>query len=77
MAKLNENEKKALDAIISTCDDLDGDLFTRLSDAITALMQEFNTNGHVAGGYIITLMNKGYIDLEPDDIYGVGLWVNQ
>lgn len=73
---LNENEKKALDAILATCDDLDGDYFTRLIDAADAVLKAFDNNGHVAGGYISDLIRKGIITLEDDDFYGTGLWVN-
>lgn len=76
MKNLNENEAKALNAIIETCDDLDGDLYTRLSDAVLAVMKTFDYNGQVAGGYIADLMKKGYLDEEPDEYYGMGLWVN-
>lgn len=76
MKNLNENERKALDAIIGTCDDLDGDLFTRLTDAVMAVMKAFDYNGQVAGGYIADLMKKGYLDEEPDEFYGMGIWVN-
>ena len=75
MTNLNENEKKALDAIIATCDDLDGDLFTRRGDALRALVELFR-DGFRAGGYYIDLMNKGYLSEEEDDGYGMGLWVN-
>lgn len=73
---LNESERKALDAIIATCDELDGDLFTRMSDAMLAVIKLFDWNGHVAGGYVADLMKKGFLDEEPDDFYGMGLWVN-
>lgn len=76
MNKLNENETKALNAIIDTCDDLDGYLFTRLTDAIVALCALFG-DGHVAGGYYASLLDKGYLSLEPDDFYGMGLWVER
>ena len=76
MTKLNANERRALNVIIDTCDDLDRDLFTRLIDAAQALMDAFDGNGQVAGGYIADLMKKGYLDLEEDDFYGAGLWVN-
>lgn len=72
---LNENERKALEAIVETCDDIDGDLFTRRNDAVLALVKLFK-DGFRAGGYYIDLLNKGYIDEEPDDFYGTGLWVN-
>ena len=75
MAGLNDNERKALDAIVGTCDDLDGDLFTRRNDALLALVKLFK-DGFRAGGYYIDLMNKGYLEEESDDGYGVGLWVN-
>ena len=74
--ELNENEKRALNAIIETCDDLDGELFTRVTDAGTAVLEEFDYNGHVAGGYITDLINKGFIEIEEDDFYGDGMWVN-
>ena len=76
MTNLNENERKALNAIIDTCDDLDGDLFTRMTDAMLAVMEAFDWNGHVAGGYMASLIKKGYLEEEPDDFYGMGLWVN-
>lgn len=76
MTKLNENEAKALDAIIATCDDLDGDLFTRM-DAVAFALIELFKDGHVAGGYIIDLEKKGYLDFEePDPMYSTGIWVN-
>lgn len=76
MKNLNENERKALDAIIETCDDLDGDLFTRKEDAAMAVLKAFDYNGQVAGGYISQLIDKGYLDFEEDDGYGIGVWVN-
>ena len=75
MAKLNENEKRALEAIKDTCDDLDGYLFTRRNDAMLALVELFR-DGLRAGGYYIDLLNKGFIEEEPDSFYGMGLWVN-
>ena len=76
MKNLNENETKALNAILSTCDDLDGEMFTRLQDAVMAVMEVFDFNGQVAGGYISDLISKGYLDEEDDEFYGTGLWVN-
>lgn len=75
MKNLNENERRALDVIIETCDDLDGDLFTRLQDIVLALIKEFG-DGHAVGGYITQLQKKGFIDFDDDDGYGVGIWVN-
>lgn len=75
MKRLNENERRALDVIVETCDDLDGDLFTRMSDVVLALVGVFH-DGKVAGGYIADLIRKGYLDVEPDDFYGDGVWVN-
>lgn len=75
MTKLNENETKALNAIVGTCDEIEGDLFTRLKDAVFALVDEFG-DGYVAGGYLVDLMEKGYLDVEEDDFYGTGIWVN-
>lgn len=79
---LNENENKALEAIVSTCEDLDGDLFTRLDDAIDAVAEMISGNPESrearfsAGAYITDLLKKGYIDEEPDDIHGMGIWVS-
>lgn len=82
MKKLNENERTALDAIVETCDDLDGDLFTRLEDAMEAVTKALGGNWKrtedrfAAGWYIADLMKEGYLDEEPDEFYGMGLWVN-
>lgn len=74
---LNENEKKALAAIVATCDNLDGDLFTRWSDLMNAVIKAFDMNGQVAGGYVKDLLDKGIIEPdEDDDTYGTGVWVN-
>ena len=74
MRNLNENETIALNAIIDTCDEIENDLFTRLSDAMLALVDAFK-DGKTAGGYFTDLQAKGYLELE-EDAYGVGVWVN-
>lgn len=74
--KLNENERKALDIILDTCDDIGEDYFTRMEDIVMPLLKAFDWNGQVVGGYITDLMKKGFLDEEPDDFYGMGLWVN-
>ena len=38
---LNENEIKAINAILETCDDIDGEYFTRIDDAIMAIVKVF------------------------------------
>ena len=73
--KLTADEKRALAAIIETCDNLDGDLFTRPADAVLAIIDTLGCSGQAAGGYITSLGNKGILDTEEDG-YGLGFWVN-
>ena len=73
--KLTADEKRALGAIIATCDNLDGDLFTRPADAVLAIIDTLGCSGQAAGGYITSLGNKGILDTEEDG-YGLGFWVN-
>lgn len=72
MTKLNENENKALSAICDDCDELDGYGFTRVGDALIALIGVFG-DPKVAGGYITDLIKKNLIefDLHEDEV-----WVN-
>ena len=74
MHNLNENEIKAMNAILETCDDIDGEYFTRLGDAVLALVKTFG-NGNVAGGYFTALENKGVLEMDEDSC-GPCLWVN-
>ena len=82
MAHLNENERVALDVIVATCDEIGDDLFTRMRDAVEAVIEAFGgynekNIGQVAGGYINSLMDKGFLELEePDPMLGQGVWVN-
>lgn len=71
---LNENEIKAINAILETCDDIDGEYFTRIDDAIMALVKVFG-NGNIAGGYFTALENKGVFETDEDSC-GPCLWVN-
>ena len=73
MQKLNENEIKAMNAILETCDYIDGEYFNRLGDAILALCEVFG-NGTDAGAYLMALVNKGALEMD-EDAYGIGLWV--
>lgn len=75
IVKLTADEKRALAAIIGTCDTLDGDLFTRPADAVLAIIDALGCSGQAAGGYITSLGNKGILDTEEDS-YGLGFWVN-
>ena len=58
--KLTANEIKALAAIIDTCDDIDGDLFTRIPDALDAMFEVFGDCA-MADRYYTDLLKKGYI----------------
>lgn len=64
---LNENERKALGAIIDTCDEIDGEGFTRQVPMMLAVMKVFDNNGQRAGGYIADLINKNLIMIEPTE----------
>ena len=48
MHNLNENEIKAMNAILETCDDIDGEYFTRLGDAVLALVKIFGNENALA-----------------------------
>lgn len=76
MRNLNENEIKAMNAILETCDDIYGEYFTRQKDAIKALIKVFG-DAKVAGGYFTDLSDKGFLEIDDeDDFYGTGIWVN-
>lgn len=77
MANLNENELRVLNAIIDDCDDLDGDLFTRIPDAMMVAARECNGNYYKAGGYIADLIKKGYLMFDDDGINAMGVWVER
>jgi hypothetical protein len=71
---LNENELKALKAICADCDEIDGYGFDRPKDMKLALLDAFNGNGHVVGGYMNDLCDKGLIDV---DIPENEVWVDK
>lgn len=76
MKNLNENEMRALFAVIDTCDELDGELFTRLPDVMAKLSLDVFDDPNACGGYVTQLQRKGYLSFEEDDGYGMGIWVD-
>ena len=73
---LTDGERRALDIILGTCDEVGNDYYTRLPDMVLALVEKLG-NAQAAGGYITALSEKGILDFEDDyDGYGRGVWVN-
>lgn len=67
MKHLNDNERKALEAVCYDCDNLDGWGFTRIWDMCEAVAKAFDNNYQRAGGYIKVLKEKRLIDIHASE----------
>lgn len=73
MKNLSSDEKKVLEIITDTCEDIDGELFTRFSDFASELF----VNIDEAKNYMDclgSLQYKGFITIDSD-VHGIGVWV--
>lgn len=67
MTNLNDNETKAMRAICTDCDEIDGWGFTRIGEMVIAIANVFDGNFQRAGAYLKDILDKGLIDMCVED----------